>query len=103
MSPTAPVEPKERISVDAPVAVARELPVDPVERTEILRLGLREWKIRKALEAYQRGEGTIAYAAHRAGVSLWEIGSIARAHGLKPGIELRVLEGEMTLERASLL
>ncbi|HXU45824.1 MAG TPA: hypothetical protein VN783_09870 [Thermoanaerobaculia bacterium] len=68
-----------------------------------MQLGLREWKIRKALEAYLRGEGTLAYAAQRAGVSLWEIGSIARAHGLKPAIDPRALEKEMTLESASLL
>lgn len=96
-------EPTERISVEAPSSVVRELPPEPEERAEVLRLGLREWKILKALEAYRKGEGTLAYAAHRAGISLWEIGAVAYAHGLDPDLDPRLLEGEMTLERASLL
>ncbi len=96
-------EPTERISLEAPSSVVRELPRDPEERAEILRLGLREWKILKALEAYRRGEGTLAYAAQRAGISLWEIGAVAHAHGLDPDFDSRLLEGERTLERASLL
>ncbi len=103
MPPITLPEPTERISVEAPTSVARELPSDPKDRAEILRLGLREWKILKALDAYRRGEGTLAYAARRAGISLWEIGAVAYAHGLEPDLDTRLLEGEMTLERASLL
>ncbi|MEP7009545.1 MAG: hypothetical protein ABJC13_04405 [Acidobacteriota bacterium] len=96
-------EPTEKIFVEAPTSVARELPSNLGDRTEILRLGLREWKILKALEADRKGEGTLAYAAHRAGISLWEIGAVAYSHGLGPDLDPRVLDGEMTLERASLL
>ena len=49
-------------------------------------LGLREWKVRKALDAYQRGEGSLAYAAQEAGVSLREMIPLAYAHGLKPTV-----------------
>ena len=103
MAKTAPMEPTQRVSVEAPESVAKELPRDPMDRAEILRLGLREWKIRQALDAYRRGEGTLAYAAHRAGISLWEIGAVAYAHGLSADLDPRALEGEMTLERAALL
>jgi len=103
MSTITSLEPTEKISVEASASVARELPTDPKDQAEILRLGLREWKILKALDAYRKGEGTLAYAAHRAGISLWEIGAAAYAHGLDPDLDHRALEGEMTLERASLL
>ncbi|WP_213291273.1 hypothetical protein, partial [Bradyrhizobium sp. sGM-13] len=52
-----------------------------------LVLGLREWKVRKALEAYGRGEGSLAYAAQKAGVSLREMIPLAYAHGLTPKVE----------------
>ncbi len=56
------------------IAVAREfaqqLPTEPDEGRQVLELGLREWRIRKALEGYRRGEGSLAFAAQQAGVPL---------------------------------
>jgi hypothetical protein len=67
--------------------LARQLPPDPEERQEVLVLGLREWKVRKALEAYKRGEGSLAYAAREAGISLREMIPLAYAHGVTPKVE----------------
>lgn len=103
MATTTPIDLTERVSVEAQECVAGELSTDPLIRSEVLRLGLREWKMCKALDAYRRREGTLAYAAHRAGISLWEIGAVAYAHGLSPDLDSRALEGEATLERASFL
>lgn len=103
MAALVTTENTQKVLVEAPESIAKELPADPLDRAEILRLGIREWKIRRALDAYRRGEGTLAYAARRAGISLWEIGAVAYAHGLEPGFDSRVLEGEMTLERAAFL
>jgi len=33
------------------------------ERARVLELGLREWRISRALEAYGRGHGSLAFAA----------------------------------------
>lgn len=79
--------PRPTVSIAVPEELARELPLDPVERREVLVLGLREWKVRKALEAYGRGEGSLAYAAQQAGVSLREMIPLAYAHGLTPKAE----------------
>jgi hypothetical protein len=79
--------PRSTVSIAVPEDLARELPPDPVERREVLVLGLREWKVRKALEAYGRGEGSLAYAAQQAGVSLREMIPLAYAHGLTPRAE----------------
>jgi hypothetical protein len=74
------------VSIAVPEELARELPPDPLEQREVLVLGLREWKVRKALEAYGHGEGSLAYAAHQAGVSLREMIPLAYAHGLTPKV-----------------
>src|SRR5438093_12863787 len=58
------------ISLTLPDELAKHLPADAASRQRVIELGLREWRIVEALEAYQRGEGTLAYAAERAGVSL---------------------------------
>jgi hypothetical protein len=79
--------PRHSISIPVSEELARQLPPDPRERQEVLVLGLREWKVRKALEAYGRGEGSLAYAAQRAGISLREMIPLAYAHGLTPKSE----------------
>lgn len=84
--------PRSTVSIPVPEELARQLPPDPDQRQEVLVLGLREWRIRKALEAYRRGEGSLAYAAHQAGVSLREMIPLAYAHGLEPKPETAELE-----------
>ncbi len=76
--------PRREVAIPISEETARQLPTSPEERQEVLVLGLREWKVRKALDAYSRGEGSLAFAARQAGVSLREIIPLAYAHGLSP-------------------
>jgi predicted HTH domain antitoxin len=78
---------RRTVSIAVTEELARQLPPDPQERQEILVLGLREWKVRKALDAYQRGEGSLAYAAQKAEVSLREMIPLAYANGVTPKVE----------------
>jgi hypothetical protein len=79
--------PRSTVSIAVSEELARQLPPDPAERQEVLVLGLREWRIRKALEAYGRGGGSLAHAAHQAGVSVREMVPLAYARGLTPRAE----------------
>lgn len=79
--------PRPTVSIAVSEELARQMPPDPIEQQEVLTLGLREWRIRRALEAYRRGEGSLAYAARQAGVSLREMIPLAYAHGLTPKTE----------------
>jgi hypothetical protein len=79
--------PRSTVSISIPEELASHLPPDPEQRQEVLVLGLREWRVRKALEAYRKGEGSLAYAARQAGVSLREMIPLAYAHGLEPKAE----------------
>jgi hypothetical protein len=76
--------PRSTVSIAVSEELARQMPPDPLEWQEVLALGIREWRIRKALNAYERGEGTLAYAAHQAGISLREMIPLAHAHGVTP-------------------
>ena len=76
--------PRSTVSITVSEELARQLPPDPGERQEVVALGLREWRVRRALEGYKRGEGSLAYAAHQAGVSLREMIPLAYAHGITP-------------------
>ena len=88
--------PRSTISISVSEELARLLPPDPEQRQEVLVLGLREWRVRQALEAYRRGEGSLAHAAHQAGVSLREMIPLAYAHGLMPETD-RVAPGDSGL------
>ena len=82
--------------------VAAQLPTDPCERALVLELGLREWRIRQALAAFERGEGSLAYAAEQARVPLREMIALAYAHGLEPRVEPELLaKKRLTLEEAA--
>jgi hypothetical protein len=74
------------VSISVSEELARLLPPDPLERQEVLTLGLREWRVRKALEAYGQGQGSLAHAAFKAGVTLREMIPLAYAHGLTPKV-----------------
>jgi predicted HTH domain antitoxin len=77
---------RTKISIPVPDELAEQLPADPEEQRQVLILGLREWRVNKALQAYKRGEGSLAYAARQAGISLREMIPLAYAHGLAPKV-----------------
>jgi hypothetical protein len=83
---------RSTVSITVPEELAGQMPADPGDRQQVLALGLREWRIRKALQAYKRGEGSLAHAAQQAGVSLREMIPLAYAHGLVPKVDPADLE-----------
>ncbi len=87
------------VSLTLPDELAKRLPADTSARQRVVELGLREWRIVEALEAYQRGEGTLAYAAERAEVSLREMIISARVRSILP----QVNPSSLTLEAAAQL
>jgi hypothetical protein len=78
---------KSMTSITVSDELAQQLPSDPGERQTVVALGIREWRIRKALAAYQKGEGSIAYAARQAGISLREMIPLAYSYGLEPKVD----------------
>ena len=83
--------------------VAQELPVEPGEREQVLELGLKEWRVRRALDSSRGDQGTLAHAAAQAGVALREMIPLASAHGLRPRGDERWLSEPLSLDTASTL
>lgn len=90
------------VSIPIPSSIADQLPTEPGEREQVVELGLREWRIRQALVAFELGEGSLAFAAQRAGIPLREMIPLAFAHGLEPRLAPEV-EGKerLTLKEAA--
>lgn len=89
------------VTIPVSPEMAEDLPPDPATRTELLTIGLQHWRIRQALDAYRRGQGTLAYAAQQAGVSVRQIIPLAYAYGLTPPVDPGWLSGDLSLDQAA--
>ena len=89
------------VTIPVSPEMAEELPPDPATRTELLTMGLQQWRLRQALEAYRRGQGTLAYAAQQAGVSVRQIIPLAYAYGLTPPVDPDWLSSDLSPDQAA--
>lgn len=61
---------------------------------EIIEAGIKQMKIKKALQQYKEGNISIAKAAELAGISLREMMLQASARGIKPNYDKEMIEEE---------
>jgi predicted HTH domain antitoxin len=54
---------------------------------EIIQLGVQQFKVRRALEMYQAGAGSLGYVAEKVGLSKRELVREARARGIEPAFD----------------
>ena len=62
---------------------------------EIVRLGVHQFKIRRALEMYQAGAGSLGYVAEKAGLSKRDLIREARARGIEPSFDEQTVREEL--------
>ena len=62
---------------------------------EIIRLGTYQLKIRRALEMYQAGAGSLGYVAEQAGLSKRDLIREARARGIEPPFDEEIIREEL--------
>lgn len=60
--------------------------VEAIDRSSVIRkfllLSMKEWKIDKSLEKYEKGRITLWKAAHDCGISLWEMIEEVKKRGI---------------------
>jgi len=91
------------ITLRLPDTLVKELPEEESSLSEILKLGLKQLKIEKAIERYKRGGVSLARVAELAGVSIREMVPLAYAHGLEPKYDESLVESELSPEMATKL
>ena len=62
---------------------------------EIVRLGIHQFKIRRALEMYQAGTGSLGYVAEKTGLSKRDLIREARARGIEPSFDEQTVREEL--------
>jgi len=62
---------------------------------EIIRLGIQQLKVRRALEMYQAGAGSLGYVAEQVGLSKRDLIREARARGIEPPFDEQTVREEL--------
>jgi predicted HTH domain antitoxin len=91
------------ITIQLPDYLVEELPMAESSIHEILKLGLKQLKIEKAIERYKKGGVSLAKVAELAGISIREMIPIAYAHGLEPKYDEALVESKISPERFIIL
>ena len=62
---------------------------------EIVQLGAYQFKVRRALEMYQAGAGSLGYVAEQVGLSKRDLIREARARGIEPPFDEQTVREEL--------
>jgi predicted HTH domain antitoxin len=62
---------------------------------EIIQLGTYQFKVRRALEMYQAGAGSLGYVAEKAGLDKRDLIREARARGIEPSFDEQTVREEL--------
>jgi predicted HTH domain antitoxin len=65
---------------------------------EIIQLGTYQLKVRRALEMYQAGTGSLGFVAEQAGLSKRDLIREARARGIEPPFDEQTVREELGLQ-----
>ena len=93
-------ETMKTVTLRLPNYLAETLPAEESSLCEILKLGLKQFRIERAIKRYKKGGVSLAKAAELAGISIREMISIAYAHGLEPKYDESLVESRITPEVA---
>lgn len=85
----------EKILIEIPADLADTLAERRDRLPEILQLGLRQLKVQEALTFYEEGIVTLARAAELAGIPLQDMIREARAKGIRPRWNEKMVEEEL--------
>ena len=98
--PQSRSETMKTVTLRLPDYLAETLPAEESSLCEILKLGLKQFRIERAIKRYKKGGASLAKAAEMACISIREMVSIAYAHGLEPKYDESLVKSKITPEVA---
>jgi len=88
------------VTLRLPDYLAETLPGKESSLCEILKLGLKQFRIERAIKRYKKGGVSLAKAAEMACISIREMVLIAYDHGLEPKYDESLVKSKITPEVA---
>jgi predicted HTH domain antitoxin len=87
---------EKTITMEIPEQWLHDLDIDQgMVLQEIVRLGIHQFKVRRALEMYQAGAGSLGYVAEKTGLSKRDLIREARARGIEPSFDEQTVREEL--------
>ena len=87
---------EKTITMEIPEQWLQDLDLDQrMVMQEIVRLGVHQFKVRRALEMYQAGTGSLGYVAEKTGLSKRDLIREARARGIEPSFDEQTVREEL--------
>ena len=87
---------EKAVEVEIPAAWLENLEWDQESvMQELVRLGIYQFKVRRALETYQAGAGSLGYVAETVGLLKRDLVCEARARGIEPSFDEQTVREEL--------
>jgi len=84
------------ITLEVPAQWVQGLDLDQAAVVqEIVQLGIYHFKVRRALEMYQAGAGSLGYVAEKVGLPKRDLIREARARGIEPPFDEQIVREEL--------
>jgi predicted HTH domain antitoxin len=84
------------VTLEIPEQWLRDLDLDQATVIrEIVQLGIYQFRVRRALEMYQAGVGSLGYVAEKAGLPKRDLIREARARGIEPPFDEQTVREEL--------
>ncbi|MGD2248477.1 MAG: UPF0175 family protein [Candidatus Methanofastidiosia archaeon] len=84
------------IKLEIPEDILKNFDIkDTTQLEQIIKMGIKQMRIEKALQSYEKGKISLAKAAELADIQLSEMMMQASARGLNPLYDKKMIEEEM--------
>ena len=86
---------EEDVTVRIPRGWIKGLPEEELTLKQIIRLGIYQYKVERAIQLYRDGVGSLGYVAEQMGLNKQDLIREARNHNINPEYSEQTIEEEL--------
>ena len=87
---------EQEVTIKIPRNWMKGLPEEELTLKQIVRLGIHQYRVERALQFYRDGIGSLGYVAEQMGVDKQDLIKAARQQGITPDFSDRTLSEELS-------
>lgn len=86
---------EENVTIEIPREWVKGLPDEELTYMHIVRLGIKHFKIERAIQLYQEGVGSLGYIAEQMGMDKPELIQVMRSRDIEPDFSEQTVQEEL--------
>lgn len=87
---------EQDVTIKIPRTWMKGVPDEELILKQIIRLGIRQYRVERALQLYRDGVGSLGYVAEQTGLNKQDLIKAARHRGIDPEFSKRTVEEELS-------